>query len=382
MKRLKPKKLAIALTFLIAGAVLLYIKITDEKKFFDFSKDHLSSETPAPGTYRLLALHNNGTAEKELAQRLQLVADRLGWKVYSCGRPSKRQKSIGCSVEKVIEHIAPDALINLEATLPHYPEQLHLCTIFDPLCLLNDQKMKDFFGFRPGQPFDGYLITSEKAASCFKDQLTNQDKTFKAIPWHPSVQKTTYSPVENFKLFYCGSLWDAQRRQQSYQQLYYKLDQHQLLDVYGPSHPWKHLDYSYHGRIPHDGTAILQALHDSGIALVLHTNWHLDEGVPSGRIFEAIAASCIVISDRNPFIQKHFGDNVLYIDVNSTGEEMFEQVNAHVQWVRSNPDQARNLAKKCHDIFLEKFTLEHQFEQLGHLLDELAHSKVDNHVTG
>jgi spore maturation protein CgeB len=84
----------------------------------------------------------------------------------------------------------------------------------------------------------------------------------------------------------------------------------------------------------------------------------MDGDCPSARIFEAAAASSVIISDELPFTQKHFGDSVLYVDTTQSAEEMFRTIDGHVKWILSHPQEAQELARRSHQIFCEKFALE------------------------
>lgn len=107
------------------------------------------------------------------------------------------------------------------------------------------------------------------------------------------------------------------------------------------------------------------------MSLLLHSQQHLEGGAPTGRIFEAAAANTVIISDKHPFIMQQFGDNVLYIDMEQTGEEIFAEIDSHIQWVKDNPEKSKEMANNCHQILLEKFTLEAQLQKLIDLNDEL-----------
>ena len=37
---------------------------------------------------------------------------------------------------------------------------------------------------------------------------------------------------------------------------------------------------------------------------------------------------------------------------------MYKQVKAHIDWIKENPEKARLMAAKAHQIFLDKFTLD------------------------
>ncbi|MEK6734014.1 MAG: glycosyltransferase [Pseudomonadota bacterium] len=101
-----------------------------------------------------------------------------------------------------------------------------------------------------------------------------------------------------------------------------------------------------------------ERLNQYGIGLCIHSKYHNKEAVPSSRIFEIISSGAIAISDKNPFVIKFFGDNVLYFDQNGSAEEIYKQIDEHVRWVQENPIEAEIKAKNAHKILQEKFTTE------------------------
>ena len=94
---------------------------------------------------------------------------------------------------------------------------------------------------------------------------------------------------------------------------------------------------------------------------------------PTGRIFEAAAAGCAIISDRHPFIVQEFGDAVLYIDQEGSSEAIFQAIATHMAWIRSHPEKAQEMAFRCHQIFMEKFTLEKQLCDLKEICENIQH---------
>ena len=123
--------------------------------------------------------------------------------------------------------------------------------------------------------------------------------------------------------------------------------------------------------LPFDGKSIHGAMREAGIALVIHADPHLELSAPTARIFEAAQAGCVIISDKNPFIIKHFGDTVLYFDETKEGQELFQQIHAHVQWIFDHQKEAEAMARRAHAIFGEKFNLEGQVKDLA-----LLHERI------
>ena len=119
------------------------------------------------------------------------------------------------------------------------------------------------------------------------------------------------------RAFYAGINWSKlSGRPGRHHEFFKYLDKKDLLDLYGPkkvSHviPWKGFD-SYRGEIPFDGKSLLLKARESGISLVLSAQQHLNEGMISSRLFEGLFAGNAIISDRNPFIEKHLGQDSYY----------------------------------------------------------------------
>lgn len=182
-----------------------------------------------------------------------------------------------------------------------------------------------------------------------------------SIDWYPSCSATEYDAVVPKTLFVSGCQWDAKRNKTEYQNLFSLLDQQGHLDIYGPAERWSCAPNSVRG-MTFDEEEFRQAMRKSGIVLIVHTEYNFVYKDPSARIFEAASASCVIISDRQPFIVKEFGDSVLYIDSDISGEELFSQVEMHYQWILTHPEESEMMARKAHSIFSEKFTLEKHLE--------------------
>lgn len=101
-----------------------------------------------------------------------------------------------------------------------------------------------------------------------------------------------------------------------------------------------------------------KTLNKYGIALCIHSDYHNKAGIPSSRIFEIISSGAIAISDRNPFVVKYFGNNILYFDPHQSAEIIFKQIDDHVNWIRQNPKEAEKMARNAHKIIQDNFTTE------------------------
>jgi phosphoglycerol transferase len=113
----------------------------------------------------------------------------------------------------------------------------------------------------------------------------------------------------------------------------------------------------------------------AGVALVLHSGSHLRSHTITSRIFEAAAASCVIICDEHKFVKDNFGDSVLYIDVTKSPEEIFKQIDTHMQWILANPEKAIELARRSHKIFVDNFTLEKEVDKIKKFYDRIVAEK-------
>lgn len=122
---------------------------------------------------------------------------------------------------------------------------------------------------------------------------------------------------------------------------------------------------SYQGHLPFDqGRSILRESARCGISLVLSSNQHIDSAVVSTRIFQAIAAGTIVISDRNSFVERHFGDCCYFFDYGRDARETCSNILDCIEQVRADWKQARARAEKAHQILGHCFDLEKQLENI------------------
>ena len=155
-----------------------------------------------------------------------------------------------------------------------------------------------------------------------------------------------------------------------------RLDKTGLLRIYGPTlfqgvQVWKGYS-SYVREIPFDGVSMIDEISKAGVALVLSSQAHRDSELMSNRLFESLAAGALIICDENPFAKKFFGDSLLYIDSRAPIEQTYNDIVRHLEWARTQPDQALALIAKAHDIFRRKFNL---IRNLTDLYNGLAERK-------
>lgn len=292
--------------------------------------------------------------EMEFAHRIVRAGKNIGWESTIL---DYQDKTIAQSDYDFIISLVPEAYPSANPTY---------LALFDPknhYFKINGKLKSEYM------EYDGYLVTYEidpkevcSSFFCFRPSLN----------WFPLVQCLEYEPVDPEHVFYVCCCWGNRAKDEKYKLFFNLLDQSSYARFYGKDSFKLMYPNSYIGPIPVDGESILSEIRNAGICLVIHSSNHLESGIPSGRIFEAIASSAVVISDRNPFVEEHFGDTVLYVDQNKSAEELFNQVEDHVCWIRSHKEEANSMAKKAYDIYRRKFLLEDQLIKLGDWHDQLT----------
>ena len=303
---------------------------------------------------RVAMLHDS-FGERESTVRLSLAAKKMGWeaKVW--------QASSETFDAKEITEFAPDFVITTKTTIPNFSSIPNYLVLYMPYgfhaheCKVG--KLDDL------SSFTGLLVTSPQKAR-FKRLLAKLNSNFAPFSWYPTVHKRELVIAEQKTLFYCGANWDDTRKSKRYQELFDLLDRCGYLRVYGSEKAWSHLPRSYGGFIPSDGESLLQEMSRHGIALILHEMSFNREGVTSARVFEAASSGCVMISDRNRFIEKEFGGCTLFIDEGFSAAEIFNQIDTHMKWIKTHPEEAKAMVKRSQEILEEKFLVEEQLLQL------------------
>lgn len=292
--------------------------------------------------------------EYSFAQRVKAAGKNLGWDVTLLHSQSNLD-----SQEEFdwILTLTPDGVNQIaNSKAPNY------LVIFDPV---HHYFAKDFHVDERFSAYYGYLKT-------FKDPLViplDKKQKIYPLPWYPTVQFRLYQRVNLKALFYFMGFWGNRLDDTRYKQLQFLLAQQSYAAFFGDPTCGSLYPVAYKGRIAFSSESIQKQIAHLGICLVLHSDTHIQHKIPSGRIFEAAASSAVIISDKNSFVEEHFGDAVLYVDQTASGEEMFRQIDAHMDWIATHKEEALQLARRSYDIFHENFVLEQQLLQFheGHL---------------
>jgi len=308
-----------------------------------------------------IALHNpfqeTWFAESELARRIGLAAQTLGWEAQEVRSATE------------IQAFQPDCVLALHNNAPKLTEFPTYGCMWNPPV---------FFEQVEGAianilTYDGYLVASPTIEQWLHRLLLQTPKPFLKAPFYTSSPATPYQAPDLAvpQLFYCGSNWDGQR----FQALFQALDAQPYTTIYGNPQGWSYLRQSYRGALPFDGSSVLKTLQQAGVGLCLHRPEHRQAGVPSMRIFEIVAAGSVAICSDHPFIRQAFGETVLYLEAEASATEQARQIDHHMAWISAHPERAIALSQAAHQRFTAHYTLETLLQNLETLHQEVLPEK-------
>jgi hypothetical protein len=295
--------------------------------------------------------------ERELGYRIQIAAESLGWEAVLDERRGcrlKRQKPF-------------DFVIHL---IPNNPRMIPKChnylAIFDPInCLSEQGELLPFY-----HKYDGFLLTIAPEENLFRS-LKNPSW----IPFYPTTQTIPYKKNALNHLTTAIPVWGNRLKSQKFKELYSSLSKTGFFRFYGTKENTAHLTDGYMGLLPFDGASMINALSQHGITLIFHSDVHNQAKIPSARIFEAAAASSVIICDENEFVKTHFKDAVFYVDTEQSSQEIFSQIERHMQEIRQHPEVALEKAKRAHEILEENFSMTSQLLKLKEMNDKKLEEK-------
>lgn len=365
-------KTYIAASFMLAALLVLCLQYKNQ---LCFMANYVAN--PFSTKEKILLVWHSGYGENEQIARLKIGASHIGIDLRIVNDGSKIHYSIMQPVETAMQIFKPDFLLLIEEFSSYYRGVPNYMTLTHGEARYFDLSKRDTPVLKLPHllEFDAILYSS-KNTKLLEAELAKQGKNLQGFLWYPTMYVTKYEPGTPQKLFYSGgTLWDKTRSSPKYLELYQMLDKTGYFQVSGPEKVWQHLSKSWIGVLPFDGNSLIKHINSAGIELILHHIDHIKGAAPTGRIFEAVAANVVIISDKHPFIIEHFGNNVLYIDIEQDALGIFSQINDHVHWIMNHPEAAQQMAANCHKIFKEKFSLEDQLQKLLNLHRDLQLQK-------
>ena len=294
------------------------------------------------------------TAEREFIRRSEVALERLGW-------TGKRMVT-----SDEIDAFDPDIVLATHEFTPKLTRHPTVGLMWTPPA----QFQADPYRMRAIRSYDGYFSGSRPMTRYIRDLLFSMDKQAPIIePFAPTCFATAFpaEPLDFSGLFYIGANWDGQR----HGNLMQLLEKRVPLRVFGPRDRWTSLASGYVGELPFDGNSVLPAIHRYGAALCLNRAEHSAMGLPSARLFEAVAAGAVAIVEPLPIIREYFGDTVFYVDTELNADDKAEAIGDIWRRIQDDPRRARDMARAAHAIFNDKLSLEGLYRRLPDMLAEM-----------
>lgn len=314
--------------------------------------------------YKVVIITNNG-GERGYADYFKYSAEKIGWEV-------KTYFNQTLGHEEEILKFDPDFILfspyadNQELDMKIYAHRSKKYVLaLSPIQLMVGDKFKKYAPYVPAdKSFDNLMsfahgvLTTSKEVDFYRVIFDNAKKPFNGLQILPLAPAFDNEPAEPKNLMWMSGGWDKFRSSSNYKKFITMLSDSVPLKVYGHHYAASFLRPGvYDGYIP-ASLEVFNTIRDNGISLLTHSEQHINAGIPTLRVFEAVAANSVVISDKHPFIIENFGDNFLYFDQNADADTMYKQVKAHMDWIKNNPKEAKLKAARAHQIFLDKFTLD------------------------
>jgi HAD superfamily hydrolase (TIGR01549 family) len=332
-------------------------------------------------------------AEYEVVARIQRAAANIGAECVLISREGFVLTDAQEMTGKIVDPSSLSFAISIHYHMPKVLDAYTYLTLWNPpeIPMGTDDYFRIIGNY---QTYDDFL--SAESDRIKQHLLSIIDGTRRPEDEYPLLYTSFPADVvkkPNLKdpvLFYCGMNWERVVRGSGarHEGLFKMLDNAGVAAFYGPEvveswggiRPWEGYD-SYRGSIPFDGFSILEEINRCGVVLVLSSDIHRQSGMATTRVFEAAAGGAVIISDRNAFVEKHFGDAVLFVDYDRERPDiMFEQIMEHLTWIRENYKDAQAMAERAQGIFREHLALE---QQLIAIIDqqaareEAAYAKLD-----
>lgn len=211
--------------------------------------------------------------------------------------------------------------------------------------------------------YDGNFAVSTHVYDWLNNVCKATNKAFHVANAAFTVPRTEFKELDlrNAKAAYMGVNWDGLR----HHGLFQHFEKGDYLKCFGPRESWvKYPANLYGGKIPFDGFSALENYANHGIGLCINHPDHDRDGVPTCRIFEIVASSAVALCTNNIYYKNNFGDTVLYVDMNLNSDDLAAAIKEKIDWVRSHPNEAKEMARAAHEIFNEQLSLEVMIENM------------------
>jgi hypothetical protein len=284
-------------------------------------------------------------AENQAFRSLQQAATRIGHEL------------IHCTDSDEVEVQQPDFVLATASTQPKLNDCPHYGTIHEP----RDRFLTSREYFNNLLSYDGYLTISDTLTRFLRNVLFNAGRDESVGFYYNTCQRQELTTdlaalIRDRKLTvtYFGTNWDHRRSD-----FFRRFSEVDGVQICGPAHSWPHINRKAYGGAPaFDGNAVQMRYAANGIGLCLLSELHLRDDIVSNRLFEVTSVGAVAICCDTPWIRRHFGDSVYYIDQTLPDDALIEAITRRVDEIYADPADAVRRAREARRIFETTFTAE------------------------
>lgn len=222
--------------------------------------------------------------------------------------------------------------------------------------------------------YDAYVCVSPSVLN-WLDQISKRvNKTSIHCEGYFSLEKTAYQRpnFENAFAMYMGTNWDGSR----HGKVFNLFDDGQYLKCFGPKHSWdKYSSQLYGGEVPFDGISVLDYYRTAGAGLCIGHPAFDSEGIANNRLYEIAASSALLIASDNTFTKSKYADTALYFNQNADSQSVYEQIKAHVCWIRENPADAEAMSRASHERFNNELSNDYYLSEMLNMHQKVLEQK-------
>jgi len=284
-------------------------------------------------------------AENQAFRSLQRAAARIGHEFVQC-----------CNSDDV-DACQPDFVLAAASTQPKLNDFPHYGVIHEP----RDRFLTNREYFLNLLTYDGYLTIADSLERFLRDVSYSVGRSEDIGFYYNTCQKQERAAdlpalIRDQKLVitYFGTNWDHRRSS-----FFRQLSAVDGVQICGPAHSWPEINPKTYGGTPNfDGDAVQARYAANGIGLCLLSDLHLSDDIVSNRIFEITSVGAIAICCDMPWIRKHYGDSVYYVDQRLPDRLLVKAVQQRRLEVYANPEAALARAQQARKIFETRFAAE------------------------
>jgi phosphoglycerol transferase len=276
---------------------------------------------------------------------LEIAAARIGHELVHCAN----------SMEVAAQ--APDFVLATAVTQPKLNDVPHYAVIHAPRHLY----LANRGNYGNALSCDGYLAIAGTLARFVRDLTFAAGRPqeagfFSFAPQRIGVQADIRALIASarLKITYAGTDWDGRRAE-----VVRLLGRHDGVEVFGPQQSWGGMDpKSYGGMLPFDGESVQRKYAANGIGLCLLSEDRCRDDVADNRVFEVASAGAIAISSDIPWLRRHFGDSLYYVDESLPHPYLVRQILLRREEIYGDPEAAIEKARRAREIFERHFAAE------------------------